>query len=694
MKERLPLDARLLSNAVIELNIARHILSLYSREHQLVQLSLDKTFTILSDLFDLRPEIAVAIAKDTLIIDGRQLDPKNPVYREFALALSRMSAALVTFVKGVTREEVYDFFRFLSRDAEGITAETLPQILAEYQLRHILVTPVDYRAFSFAEERTKKGGSDEYLLERYIKALLDGDLPADGVQAVVENVEPGTLALLMNQAGDEMTQASSYDTVVSSYLRSSAGRPVSGGDLQRLMTFIAGLRPELKQQFLASSVKAISREPADLGRALEGVSTDSLIEFVAELDRNRVKVPHELGALIAQFARTGVELPGGGLNVDDVLLSPELASLFRENEDHQHGPESYQAEIGRVVAAQAPGAASLDGAQIAREMDEGYVRYCHANALLSLVDSTLPGLITLEDEDAYASTFTAIARQSVKSGHYAQLLELLVRIDDLGKRDRHRPTVHSVREYCHQADFIADIVDSFRQHGRADRAGASLICAHYGDAIVPPLFELLATEERMHVRRLLLHLLAGLGGHLAREAPLRLRDERWHVRRNALYLLAESRTRLDPRLLEPLAGDADPRVRLECARCLVLAGEASGVELLRSLLQDPVGSVADAAVATASALGVRELIPDLVDLIGLPSDSDGSRQRLRVVRALGQLGGDQAAAALQGLLAKRISLFPGETRRFRGEIRQVQKRVAAKLARGEAPGNHPAGGAP
>jgi len=239
----LPLDTNLLSNAVIELNIARHIFSLYSREHQLVQLSLDKIVAILSDLFELRPEISLAVAKDILIIDERRLDPKNPVCREFALALSRMSVASVSFIKGVTREEVYDFLCFLSREVEGISSETLPEILAEYQLRHIRIEPLDYRAFTFAEDKTRKDGSDEYLLERYVKELLEGNLPVDGVQAVVENVEPGTLAVLMNQAGSELTQESSYDTAVSSFLRSGSGKPVSGGDLQRLMTFIAGLRP-------------------------------------------------------------------------------------------------------------------------------------------------------------------------------------------------------------------------------------------------------------------------------------------------------------------------------------------------------------------------------------------------------------------------------------------------------------------
>lgn len=689
MTEKLPLDARLLSNAVIELNIARHILTLYSREHQLVQLSLDKTYAILSDLFELRPEITLAIAKDTLIVDGRNLDPKNAVYREFALALSRMSVALVSFVAGVTREEVYDFFRFLSRDTEGVSSETLPQILEEYHLRHIRIEPIDFRRFSFVDDRAKNRESDEYLLERYIKALLDGDLPTDGVRAVVENVEPGTLAVLMNQSGGEIASTSSYDMVVSSYLR-GGGRPVTGGDLQRLMTFIAGLRPELKQQFLASSVKAISRDPAALSQAVEGVSVDSIIEFLAEIDQSSLALPAELGTLIARFARTGVELPGGGLNVDDVLLSPEVASLFKVDESHQHGPQAYQAEISRIVETQAAPGAKRKTAPLEHEFDDGYVRYCHANVLIALLDSTLPGLTTLEDEQTFVDAFTALARQSVKSGQYAQLLELLTRFDDLGTRDRHQATVRAVREFCRADEFVASVVDSFRRHGRADRAGAAMVCAFYGGAIVKPLFDLLAGEERMHLRRMLLQLLVGLGEHTVREASLRLADQRWHVRRNTLYLLAECGARVEPGLLKRLAGDGDPRVRLECARCLVLAGDATGAQVLRSLLHDAAGGVADAAVALAGTLGVNELLPDLVALARKPTGSDGIRQRLRVVRALGQLGGEGAANALRGLLTLRVSLFPGENKRFRAEIRKLLKRVAARQQAGGGAAGDPA----
>ena len=85
--EKIPLDARLLSDAIIELNISRRNISIYPKDHPSVEKSLSRAYEFLQKLFELRPEITLAIAKDTLIIDDYYLDKKNPVYREFALQL-------------------------------------------------------------------------------------------------------------------------------------------------------------------------------------------------------------------------------------------------------------------------------------------------------------------------------------------------------------------------------------------------------------------------------------------------------------------------------------------------------------------------------------------------------------------------------------------------------------------------------
>ena len=79
-REKLPIDAKLLSDAVIELNISRRSVGLYPREHPIARESIEKAFEFLRKLFDLRTSITIGIAKDTLVIDEYTLDRKNPDY--------------------------------------------------------------------------------------------------------------------------------------------------------------------------------------------------------------------------------------------------------------------------------------------------------------------------------------------------------------------------------------------------------------------------------------------------------------------------------------------------------------------------------------------------------------------------------------------------------------------------------------
>ena len=89
-REQLPFDARLLSEAIIELNISRRNVSIYPRGHPSVERSLSKVYEFLHKLFELISEITLAVAKNTLIVDNYFLDRRNPVYREVKDILSLM----------------------------------------------------------------------------------------------------------------------------------------------------------------------------------------------------------------------------------------------------------------------------------------------------------------------------------------------------------------------------------------------------------------------------------------------------------------------------------------------------------------------------------------------------------------------------------------------------------------------------
>ncbi|MBS1113417.1 MAG: HEAT-like repeat-containing protein, partial [Nitrospirae bacterium] len=153
--EKVPLDARLLSDAIIELNISRRNVSIYPRNHPSVEKSLIRAFEFLHKLFELRSEITIAVAKDTLIIDDYYLEKKNPVYKEFALHLSNLNIAYVTFITGLTKEELYAFHRFISAPVIGSSTESLQEQFRELNLIHIRTVFIDYGAFTFDEGKTR-----------------------------------------------------------------------------------------------------------------------------------------------------------------------------------------------------------------------------------------------------------------------------------------------------------------------------------------------------------------------------------------------------------------------------------------------------------------------------------------------------------------------------------------------------------
>ena len=97
-----PIDTRLLSDAVIELNISRKNVSIYPPGHIQITKSIDRAYEVLIKLFEIRQEMTLGVAKDTLFVGQDYLDQRNPVYRDFALSMNQQGIAAVTFMRGST----------------------------------------------------------------------------------------------------------------------------------------------------------------------------------------------------------------------------------------------------------------------------------------------------------------------------------------------------------------------------------------------------------------------------------------------------------------------------------------------------------------------------------------------------------------------------------------------------------------
>lgn len=698
-RERLPLDARLLGKAIIELNIARRVIGLYPGRHHLVHQALEKAYETMLELFEMRTEITLSVAKDTLLIDEYRLDRKNPVFSEFALALSRMGIVSVSFVKGMTRDEVFAFHGLLARGEGGVTAEALADLVEKAGLRAIRVEALDYRRFSFSEGAKREGAGAQDILERYVKCLGDGTLPPAGADDLVDEVEPAAFAELLNCRPRFGAAPASYDRVISSYLRSERGPRFSGRELGRLFSFINELRPELRREFLSASARGLGSKPEQLREALEGVSVDHVIGILKSIDESGVAFPAALRNLLAKFAGIAPglgagRLGDGGVVADDLLLSPEILALLREGSSPVDDVErSYRREIDKLVEADletGPEGGLRGALRTAESSDENLLRYSFGETLLEVLESPDPDLVPEERVDRFATVCCDLAEEVAAAGQYGQLLDMLHRLEALRDRGRHEWLATKVLAHCRSEQFLGALVESFRVHGRGSRVAAAMLCERYGESVVPGLFELLESEPGKSVRRFAIGILAGLGLAAREESFRRLADPRWFVRRNALCVLADSGAPCADARVRGLCSDADPRVRVEAARCLAQAGDPRGLETLAGMIRGPDQGAMRLAAGAAGALGSGELLPDLVAVL-----RSGSRMRrdylgkIPAVWALAKIGGADAERALAEVLEDRSLLARESLARLKSEASAA---LRALRSAGDGAARHEGGG--
>jgi hypothetical protein len=151
--QELPLDTRLLSETVIELNISRKNVSIYPPGHIQITRSIDRAFEILQKLFDIRAEMTLGVAKDTLLVGQDYLDQRNPVYRDFALSMNQQGIAAVTFVRGLDKEQLIRFHRIITTKPEDIVAMGgIEKVMQNAAMSNIRVQAIDFGSLHLTEE--------------------------------------------------------------------------------------------------------------------------------------------------------------------------------------------------------------------------------------------------------------------------------------------------------------------------------------------------------------------------------------------------------------------------------------------------------------------------------------------------------------------------------------------------------------
>ncbi len=549
-EKEIPLDTRLLSEAVIELNISRKNVGIYPPGHIQITKSIDRAYDILQKLFEIRSEMTLGVAKDTLLVGQDYLDRKNPVYRDFALSMNQQSIASVTFIRGLAKNELVKFHRVITTKPEDILAAGgINKVMGESGISHIRIQAIDYGSFYVTEEQEifrpqgkgspdtdgeksakPKAGHD--LWQDFISHLTEGTLAVSGKGlplTEMEHIDPAELARLLNERRlDSNSALQSYDQIISEHVRVRAEKKQLSQEqsttLSNLNMLLKDLHPELRKQFLSVAFRRISTHAKAIGEEdiLGGFSDDIVIDMLSQASAEGKEISPTLTGLLGKLTRAHAQSvqsfqPGErameGADEKDVafdILPEHMAKLFDREQYEEYVSEDYQATLKRLSETTGVLAERIPIDEYEKTLEDDHLDFQIGRALIAFMEEN----IDEEDYLEFGRKLITLVPEFLKTGNFILLLDIL---ETMRKQAMEKPTedLCAIAVDClkifNEPSFMNQSLQEFdRWAGTKGREAANFFYV-LGPAMVPGLMDLYAIDTTPGGRRVLFDLLCRFG---------------------------------------------------------------------------------------------------------------------------------------------------------------------------------------
>jgi HEAT repeat protein len=680
-QEKLPIDARLLSEAVIELNILRRSVGLYPPDHPALKDSINRALDLLNKLFELRSSITLGVAKNVLVIDEYTLDRKNPVFKEFALSLHNRGIAAVTFNSGLDAEELVSLHELITM-RDGPVGSALLEIAEKKSLNHIKLNPVDLSIFGFVEGQLKPGAPEGKIWEDYIHGLLEGRLADRDAEDLVISIPPEQVASIVNSEMLEDSPEETYDRVISTYLRRKSRRGLNKEIFERFLSFVGTLRQDLKTKFLNRALNQPHSDNADIERMFAEINEEDLTRFIEAFDKSSVTIPESLKNLVDKLIHTRAEGKTvfdisykGKVLIDDIDIDENIINLLKEDRFRDFVNEQYRRELDMMLRG-------IEGeeSQLTETVREGnterLVDRTFSDVMLELLESDLPNS---DDYLGFLTRLSGLANAFLETGRFQELCDVYNTIYSQALSGRFKNEASSMIEYFFRSDeFIRNLVEAFKLWGIYDQEGAMRLARVLKFYLLTPLIDIFSEETDMNMQKFFLSLLSKMGSDVSREAVRRLSDERWYVIRNMILLIKESGGRNYIKLIRPFAKNKNKLVCMEAIRTLVHFGDRDGISFLKIYLRSDDPELREEAANISGIYRVKEAVPYLIEIVE-KRDLFGyeAYYKIPVIRALAKIGDIRAVEPLMSIYKSKGILFRSKLNELKTEIFKTIKSYPA-----------------
>lgn len=684
-EREVPLDTRLLSEAVIELNISRKNVGIYPPGHIQITKSIDRAYNLLQKMFEIRAEMTLGVAKDTLLVGSDYLDQKNLVYRDFALSMNQQGIAAVTFVQGLDKEELVRFHRILTTKTDDIRAGGgIEKVMADAAIRHIKILAIDYATFHVTEEqeisaRQSKGEekSGANLWQDFVSHLSEGTLAAPGEGIALneaEQIDPAQLAQLLNERKlDASAAIDSYDRIITDYVRGAAEKKQltleQSKTLARMNALLRDLHPELRKQFLSIAFKRLAAHtnaPVDASEVLGGFADDLVIEMIGQASAEGREISPTLAGLVSKLAQSHHDAgpshdaaghPAKGF-VSPMVLPEHMQKLFDREKYEEYVGADYQAMLKQLSEGAGIAVEPFPLDDYLKTLDDDRLDFQIGGALLAFLEED----IEEEDYREFTRKLVAIMPQFLDTGNFEILWDIL---ETLRKHAADKPS-QGIREIAEEAkkfftdpEFIMRALKAFELWMRDKGQEAGGLIQALGPDVVPGLMDIFSRDETVGGRRVLFNLLCLFGEPAVREAHKRLRDPRPLFVRNLLIFIRRAGTVSSLPYVKPLLQHRDKTIKIEALSTLLKFKDPEAVKLLQSAIRDKDPDYAAQAIALAGQYRVSDVTEDVLAKLKrvILFETDYAENE-EIVRALGNIGDPRAVPDLEKLARASWSLYP------------------------------------
>jgi len=668
---KFPSDVRLLSEAVIELNISRKNVELYPPDHPIIKDSIDRALDHLKNLLKSRSAITLGIAKNMLVIDDYTLDKKNPVFQDFALSLYGKGIAAITFYSGLDVKDLIVLHELIIMQ-EGHIGDALVQLAETKNLKHIKLSPLDLSVFEFKDGLLRLGVLESKLLEDYVYGLLEGRLAYNDAENLVHKVPPEQIASLINSQMPEDAPGEAYDKVISAYFKRKSTSVLSREIFERFLVFLENLKTELKTQFLSRTLSHHFSED-EFERVMAELTDEDLRKLLEIFEISSVTIPVSLKNLLDKLSETTAKgefvfdtTTKGKAFVDDIEIDKGIIKLLEEDHFRTFVSEEYQKELDMMIQGVEAEENQLTETLI-HDSGERVIDKALSEVILELLESDS---INNEDYLKLVTELSELVDGFLATGRFQELCDVYNTIYSYSLSGKFKVEASGMVKYFFRSEqFIRRLIGAFKFLGKYDTEGAVRLAKVLRLYIISHLLDAFTEEANPNIRKFLIYLLSNMGVDVAHEAVKRLNDKRLDNVISMIALIKECGGKDYVKHVRPFAKDKNRRISMEAIKTLLHFGDREGLSYLRVYLRSNDSDLREQAMLLSGTYKVKDAVPYLIeilekkDILGTESYS-----KIPAIKALAQIGDPQAIEPLKKLYRSKGLFFSSARNELKLEI--------------------------